>query len=131
MMTLQASAAVRSGRLQVFHHHIYEYKKGLRSLILYTGRSEDRSRIEERLAREGIACLIREVTPDKINVFFGAAACVQVIKSFGSKSLAEFTSEEDFMLGIMLGYDKLQQCERYLHYRPRRQNFFCTNIRNT
>jgi hypothetical protein len=131
MMTLQASAAVRSGRLQVFHHHIYEYKKGLRSLILYTGRSEDRLRIEERLAREGIACLVREVTPEKINVFFGAAVCIQVIKSFGPKSLFEFTSEEDFMLGIMLGYDKLQQCERYLNRSPGRKNFFGVNIRTT
>jgi hypothetical protein len=115
-MTLTAAeqAGVRSGRLQVFHHHIYEYKKGLRSLILYTGRSEDREKIETRLAHEGIAWLVREVTEEKINVFFGAPVCIQVIKSFGPKSLTEFTGEEDFMLGIMLGYDKLKQCERYL-----------------
>jgi hypothetical protein len=129
MMTPQVRAAVRSGRLQVFHHHIYEYKKGLRSLILYTGKSEDRFQIEERLKREGIACLVREVTPEKINVFFGAAACIQVIKSFGAKSLTEFTDEEDFMLGIMLGYDKLKQCERYLHRASGRADFFTANIR--
>jgi hypothetical protein len=105
---------VRSGRLQVFHHHIYEYKKGLRNLILYTGRGEDRQMIQARLAREGIACLVREVSPEKINVFFGSPVCIQVLESFGPKPLAAFTDEEDFMLGIMLGYDRLKQCERYL-----------------
>jgi hypothetical protein len=105
---------LRIGRLQVFHHHIYEYKKGLRNLILYTGRSEDREVIEARLAREGIACLVRDVSPGKINVFFGAPVCIQVLQSFGPRPLALFTCEEDFMLGIMLGYDRLKQCERYL-----------------
>ncbi|MDR1933924.1 MAG: DUF2023 family protein [Spirochaetales bacterium] len=130
-MTAKAAEkpAGRSARLGVFHHHIYEYKKGLRNLILYTGRSDDRRQIEERLAREGIACLVREVTPGKINVFFGAPVCIQVIKSFGAKPLAAFTGEEDFMLGIMLGYDRLKQCERYLG-RPhgRGQIFFTQNI---
>ena len=113
-VTAAEKAAIRTGGLHVFHHHIYEFKKGLRNLILYTGRSEDRERIENRLAHEGIAYLIHNVTADKINVFFGAPVCIEVIKRFGNKPLVEFSCEEDFMLGIMLGYDKLKQCERYL-----------------
>lgn len=129
-MIQKIQAEVRTDQLRVFHHHIYEYKKGLRNLILYTGRSEDRRQIEERLEREGIACLVREVSAGKINVFFGAEVCVQVVKNFGVKPLAEFNNEEDFMLGIMLGYDRLKQCERYLHRQGRRV-FFSANIRKS
>jgi hypothetical protein len=119
---------IRTDQLRVFHHHIYEYKKGLRNLILYTGHSADRSQIEERLAREGIAFLVREVGDSRINVFFGAPVCVQVVRSFGVKSLAQFSDGEDFMLGVMLGYDRLKQCERYLR-RLAKGAFFGTNIR--
>jgi hypothetical protein len=131
MTTLAAEkTAAHSARLGVFHHHIYEYKKGLRNLILYTGRSEDRRQIEERLAHEGIACLVRDVRPGKINVFFGAGVCIEVIRSFGPKQLADFSGEEDFILGIMLGYDKLKQCERYLQRRAKpERDFFIQNIR--
>ncbi|MDR1624916.1 MAG: DUF2023 family protein [Spirochaetia bacterium] len=130
MVLQEVKPGLRTEQLRVFHHHIYEYKKGLRNLILYTGRSEDRQQIEERLGREGITCLVRELSAGKINVFFGAAVCVQVVKSFGEKSLAEFSNEEDFMLGIMLGYDRLKQCERYLH-RLGRRAFFSASIRNS
>lgn len=51
---------------------------------------------------------------EKINVFFGAKDCVDVVKTFVSKKLNELTPEQDFILGIMLGYDRLKQCERYL-----------------
>jgi len=47
-------------------------------------------------------------------VFFGNRVCIEVLKRFGKRSLADFTAEEDFVLGIMLGYDRLKQCERYL-----------------
>ena len=30
------------------------------------------------------------------------------------RSLSDLTDEEDFILGVMLGYDRLKQCERYL-----------------
>jgi hypothetical protein len=29
-------------------------------------------------------------------------------------SLSNLTDEEDFILGTMLGYDRVKQCERYL-----------------
>ena len=38
--------------LQVFIHHIYEYKKGLRNLILTTEKAENKDVIIERLERE-------------------------------------------------------------------------------
>lgn len=99
--------------LKVFHHHIYEYKKGLRKLILTTEKSSSRAYIEKRLNKENIAYLIHEISPGKINVFFGNDICIKVVEQFNS-SLNKLTPEEDFILGTLLGYSKLQQCERYL-----------------
>lgn len=100
--------------LKVFHHHVYEYKKGIRSLILTTEKSIYRKPIENRLNKEKIAYAIQDVNQDKINVFFGAKKCVDVIKTFIHKKLNELSPEQDFILGTLLGYDKVAQCDRYL-----------------
>ena len=99
--------------LKVFYHHIYEYKKGIRNLILTTEKAEYKNSIENRLKRENIDYVIHDISSNKINVYFGAKECVDVVKTFNSK-LNELTPEQDFMLGIMLGYDRVKQCERYM-----------------
>ena len=101
--------------LKVFHHHVYEYKKGIRSLILTTEKSVYRKPIENRLKREKIDYAIQDVNKDKINVFFGAKKCIDVVKTFVHKKLHELTPEQDFILGTLLGYDKVTQCDRYLN----------------
>lgn len=105
---------VRSENTHVFLHHLYEYKKGLRNLILHTTARENETTIRERLNRENVAYLIYPLGKDKINVFFGASICIDVIKQIGKNNLYDYTDEEDFLLGIMLGYDRKKQCERYL-----------------
>ncbi|NLF41588.1 MAG: DUF2023 family protein, partial [Bacteroidales bacterium] len=55
-------------------------------------------------------------------VFFGAKDCVEVVKTFVQKKLNELTPEQDFMLGIMLGYDRLKQCGRYLTQKNKKEN---------
>ncbi len=100
--------------MEVFRHHIYEYRKGLRGLVLYTGKSELRHEIVKKLEEYNISYLVSNVSEDKINVFFGDPECVSIVKSFGDKPLYEFTDEEDFILGIMLGYCRKQQCKRYI-----------------
>ena len=98
--------------LRVFSHHIYEYKKGLRSLILTTEKEANRKIITDRLERENIS--YQNVDEKKINVFFGNPDSINVIKSFNQPKLNEYTPEQDFILGTLLGYDKIQQCQRYL-----------------
>ena len=100
--------------LAVFRHHIYEYKTGIRNLFLTTEKSEYRDIIIDRLKREKIDYAIHELKNGNINVYFGAKPCVDVIRSFKNENLREFTPEQDFMLGIMLGYDRVKECERYL-----------------
>lgn len=100
--------------MKVFAHNLYEYKKGLRNLILYTGNLQERDAVERKLKKENIGYYIQEVNGTKMNVFFGDAACIDIIKQTNFKSLSNLTEEEDLILGIMLGYDRLKQCERYL-----------------
>jgi len=100
--------------MKVLAHHIYEYKKGLRQLILHTLHSKYRFEAEARLRLAGIDFLTRQVSPEKINIFFGAKECIEVMKHIGDKPFNEYTPEEDFILGVLLGYDKIQECNRYL-----------------
>lgn len=99
---------------KVMAHLIYEYKKGLRNLALITLPSDIRKNAENMLNIKGIPYIVQEATGDKINIFFGDSRCLRVVGSFGDKSLSELSNEQDFILGIMLGYDRTQQCERYL-----------------
>ena len=48
-----------------------------------------------------------------INVYFGAEECVDVVKTL-NPNLTRLTAEEDFILGILLGYDRVKQCTRYM-----------------
>lgn len=102
--------------LRVFHHHIYEYKKGIRNLILTTEKAKYRELIQKRLQSEKIDYVIHDIANDKINVYFGEKPCVDVVRTFNPK-LNELSAEQDFMLGIMLGYDRVKQCERYLKFK--------------
>jgi hypothetical protein len=103
--------------MKIFNHHLYEYKKGLRNLVLYTGNMQEREVIESKLKIENIDHHIQELNGEKINIFFGDTICVEIIKQMKFKSLSSLTEEEDFILGVMLGYDRLKQCERYLKRR--------------
>ncbi len=98
----------------VLRHHIYEYEKGIRNLVLHTLTQKYREEAEELLSKKNIAYVIYEVSSEKINIFFGNTNCIEVIKYFGDKSLSKYTPEEDFILGVLLGYNQLKQCERYL-----------------
>ncbi|MCW7069998.1 MAG: DUF2023 family protein [Methanophagales archaeon] len=110
------------GAMEVFTHHIQEYKKGLRALVLYTTKASNRDAIEKRLKREMIDYYIQKVNGTKINVFFGNSICVAVIKQMNITSLSNLTDEEDFILGTMLGYDRVKQCERYLRRKRNGRN---------
>lgn len=99
--------------MQVFYHHIYEYQKGIRNLILHTLNSDYKQLAEQKLKNQRIDYFIQDVDDKKINIFFGNSECIEAVKRFVNKSLSELTDEEDFILGIMLGYDRKKQVERY------------------
>lgn len=105
---------MKSSRRYVLNHHLYEYEKGLRKLILFTTLKENKKLVEERLDKIGIHYIIQNINDKGINVFFGDPACVQVVESFNCTNLKELSPAQDFILGTLLGYDQLVQCRRYL-----------------
>lgn len=100
--------------MNVLCHHIYEYRKGLRNLILHTMSIQQQDVAVRKLSHHGIDFLIHQISDDKINIYFGNPACVEVVRLINKPKLSELTTEEDFILGQMLGYGVLQQCSRYI-----------------
>lgn len=100
--------------MDVFFHLLYEHSRGLRDLALYTIAPKDQASVEQELRLEGVAYLFRPIEDGRLNVYFGHAACVDVVRSFGTCPHCRLAPEQDFMLGIMLGYDRTRQCERFL-----------------
>lgn len=102
------------GSEQVFCHQLYEFEKGLRDLALHTATTEEALYLAARLERRGVAYDLQPLGTGRTNLFFGSKTCVEVVRAIGKASLADYTPEEDFILGIMLGYGRAQQCERLL-----------------
>jgi hypothetical protein len=100
--------------LRLFHHHTYEYSRGVRALFLMTISRRELALVLGKLEAQGIHHFVQEVSPVKVNLFFGRPAFVAVARSFVTRPLNALTVEEDFMLGTLLGYDSEQQCRRFL-----------------
>jgi hypothetical protein len=104
----------QSPGMQVLKHHVYEYKKGIRNMVLHTMKSTEKEKAIYFLQMKKVHFWFSEVNETKINLFFGNPECVEIVKSFRIESLNDLTPEQDFMLGIMLGYNREQQYSRYL-----------------
>lgn len=101
--------------MKILTHHIYEYQKGLRNLVMHTLPACQLDLATDKLHRFGIDYHIHTGQRDKIVVFFGSPASVAVVRHvMKDKKLSDLTPEEDFVLGSMLGYDISKQCDRYL-----------------
>lgn len=101
------------GEIRIFLNHIYEFKKGIRTMVLYTMNKEFQDFAEKRLRNQGISYHIQEVGASKINLYFGKPECIEVVSQIVTRPLNHLTPEEDFIIGAMLGYDIRQQCKRY------------------
>lgn len=96
-------------------HHIYEYEKGIRPMVLCTLSAEELELIVSKLEAKGIA-YFTQATPGlcRINLFFGRETCVETISYFlQDRYLHQLSPEQDFILGALLGYDLCGQCDRY------------------
>ena len=95
--------------MKVLMNHIYEYKKGVRQMVLYTFNEKYRDFAVNRLEKQSIDYII------------------QPIRRMVTRPLCQLTPEEDFILGAMLGYDICAQCERYCE---RKQRCECASVSN-
>ena len=108
-----ATERIIPGEIRIFLNHIYEFKKGVRNMVLYTMSKEHEEFAIRRLKNQKISYMIQEVGTNKINLFFGKAECMEAMRHIIIRPLNQLTAEEDFILGAMLGYDLCQQCKRY------------------
>lgn len=99
--------------LKVLMNHIYEYKKGVRRMILFTCNRRYEAFAVQRLSRQAIDYVVQPAGKENVNVYFGRRECLDAIRLFVTRPLNELSPEEDFILGAMLGYDICAQCERY------------------
>ena len=66
--------------LKVFLNHIYELKKGVRQMVLYTTKRKYEDFAVKRLINQKINYIIQPVGNDKINLFFGRKECINAIR---------------------------------------------------
>ena len=101
------------GEIKVLLNHIYEFKKGVRNLVLYTVNKCYEPIAVERLESQGIEYIRQEAGKNSVNIYFGRSECLHTIGLIADKPLNMLSPEEDFILGALLGYDLRLQCERY------------------
>lgn len=99
--------------MKVLMNHIYEFKKGVRRMILFTFNKKYEDIAITRLSHQGIPYIVQPIGNDRLNLFFGKKECLDAIRLMVTRPLNKLTPEEDFILGAMLGYDICAQCERY------------------
>ena len=99
--------------LKVLSNHIYEYRKGVRNMVLFTFNNKYKDYALERLQHLGIDYILQPVGNERLNLYFGRKECLEAIRLIVTKPLSQLSPEEDFILGAMLGYDICAQCERF------------------
>lgn len=99
--------------MRVLSEQIYQYKKGVRQMALYTFPERYKEQAIAKLERQDIDYTVQPVGNSRVNLFFGRKECVDAIRMMVQRPLNELTPEEDFILGAMLGYDIPMECERY------------------
>jgi hypothetical protein len=99
--------------IKILHNHIYEYRKGIRNLILYTINNQYSEQALKKLESRNIAYLVQKAGKSNINLYFGHPECLEIIRMFADRPLNRLTPEEDFILGTLLGYDISLQCKRF------------------
>lgn len=108
----QAETALPA-EIKVLYNHIYEYKKGIRKLVLFTMNNKHSELALKRLDSQHIGYFIQKAGKNSINLYFGHTECLETIKMFVDRPLNRLTPEEDFILGALLGYDITHQCKRF------------------
>ena len=121
-VNLQMTEQVLPPEAKVLMNHIYEYKKGVRRMILFTCNRRFEAFATDRLGRQSIDYVVQPAGKENVNVYFGRKEWLDAIRLFVTRPLNELTPEEDFILGAMLGYDICVQCERYCERCKRRNS---------
>ena len=78
---MSAEEFSRYDSMKLFLHQIYEFQKGVRSLVLCTMCRTCASLLSERLERLGIAYRIQSVTDSKVNLYFAQLSLTRFLEN--------------------------------------------------
>ena len=73
--------------LKVLMNHIYEYKKGVRRMILFTCNRRYEAFAVQRLSRQAIDYVVQPAGKENVNVYFGRRECLDAIRLFVTRPL--------------------------------------------
>lgn len=121
MSTEQLNNVRQALDMKVLMNHIYEYKKGVRQMVLFTCNARYEDFAVNRLKGQNIEYIIQRVGNANINVFFGRKQCLDAIRMIVDRPLARLSPEHDFIIGALLGYDICCQCERFCDRKKRQK----------
>lgn len=83
-------------------------------MVLCTMPATKEAAVRKKLDKNEIRYIIHKLDNGNINVFFGKDECLAVARHLcDGKPLNKLSPEEDFMLGVLLGYSLSEQCRRY------------------
>ena len=66
--------------LKVLMNHIYEYKKGVRQMILFTMNKRYEQFAIQRLERQNIPYVLQPAGKNTLNLYFGKKECLDAIR---------------------------------------------------
>lgn len=105
--------------LKVLMNHIYELKKGVRQMVLFTCPKQYEACATQRLRSQHIDYVLQPAGKNNLNFYFGRKECLDAIRLIVTRPLNQLSPEEDFILGTMLGYDLCAQCQRFCERKGR------------
>ena len=92
---LQTNQTVLPSEIRVLMNHIYEYKKGVRRMILFTCNRRFEQQACRRLCNQSIDYVLQPAGKDNVNVYFGRRECLDAIRLFVTRPLNELSPEEE------------------------------------
>ena len=91
---IQANQMVLPSEMRVLMNHIYEYKKGVRRMILFTCNRRFEQQVCHRLCRQSIDYVVQPAGKENVNVYFGRRECLDAIRLFVTRPLNELSPEQ-------------------------------------
>lgn len=122
---MELAQTMLSSELQVFLNYVYEYKKGVRNMVLCTLNRRYLPAAVARLQSQSICHFEQAAGESNVNLYFGKPECIAAVKQFIVRPLHQLSPEEDFILGALLGYDICLQCERFCTRKKRAVDTQC------
>ena len=71
-----------SSELQVFLNYVYEYKKGVRNMVLCTLNRRYLAAAVARLDDQGICHFEQSANENNVNLYFGKPECIAAVRQF-------------------------------------------------